>query len=186
MNPKLLYSPFSISSLPFPKPVKYLVFVNPHAGKGSAKLMWRQAEIILSKADIDCHVVISKSAEHVIDTITNFDLEELKSFTGIVSVSGDGIPYLIVNSLIKHPNWEELKHLAVGSLPGGSGNGICHNMCQISGLSYQFDNLVYMLTKGRSIDIDLIQCSQINGQNYYSFITFSWAFIAEVDLGSEL
>lgn len=48
----------------------------------------------------------------------------LKEWEGIVTVSGDGLLYEVLNGLFDRPDWEDAVRMPIGVLPCGSGNAL--------------------------------------------------------------
>lgn len=70
-------------------------------------------------------------------------------------------------------------------LPAGSGNGLNATLLYRSGESFDLVNAAYALAKGVPQELDL--ASVVNGKEevMYSFLSFAWAFMADVDIDSE-
>ncbi len=79
-----------------------------------------------------------------------------------------------------------MKFTPVGIIPAGSGNGIAKNICLISKEEYILENCAYIIAKGQTRYIDLMEIeSASRSDKIYSFLTLAWAFIAKCDLESE-
>lgn len=59
--------------------------------------------------------------------------EDLSNVYGVVLVSGDGLPHEAINALYNRPDWEKVReNLAIGVLPGGSGNAFAKTLSKLS------------------------------------------------------
>jgi sphingosine kinase len=54
--------------------------------------------------------------------------QELLSYRGIITVSGDGLPHEALNGLFQRNDWSEVCKIPLGVLPGGSGNGLANSL----------------------------------------------------------
>ncbi|NOX16836.1 MAG: YegS/Rv2252/BmrU family lipid kinase [Chlorobi bacterium] len=96
---------------------KYLVIVNPVAGKGKGEKAYHEIKEFLSDKSLDYEIVLTERPEHAKE-ITRMKSAE---FNVIVAVGGDGTNNEIINGL----DFEKEKIFAV--VPIGSGNDLVHN-----------------------------------------------------------
>lgn len=57
----------------------------------------------------------------------------LSEWDGIVTLSGDGLLYEVLNGLLHRPDWEEAVKMPLGILPCGSGNALAGAVNQHGG-----------------------------------------------------
>ena len=76
----------------------------------------------------------------------------------------------------------------VGIIPGGSGNGLAHSINSIyldgNKSSNQIFDCTFHVIKGKPIKMDIVRISTPN-KVYYSFLSFGWGLMADVDIQSE-
>ena len=87
---------------------------------------------------------------------------ELGSYDGVVSVSGDGLLYEVLNGLAGRSDWPQLRsRLAIGLVPGGTGNGVHHSLLYQQG--ERFEDAVTVaglnLASGNTRQADYMECS---------------------------
>lgn len=96
-------------------------------------------------------------------------------------VSGDGLVHEVVNALCKTNRVE----MPVVALPGGSSNAMASVLCENSGLPCTLFNSAYVAIKGNPTKLDITRINRENGPPIYSFLSVSWGFIADTDIGSD-
>jgi len=164
---------------------KVLVFVNPFAGTKKATQVWNNVRDIIKHANVDCEVVLTERANHARDMVKDVNLEK---YSGVVSVSGDGLLHEVLNGLYARPDWENIReNFPIGVAPGGSGNAVhCSLMFQ---LGEHFSDEVTIagmnIANGFSQQADYIEC-ETQERKFLSIFGIAWGFIPEADLGSEV
>jgi Sphingosine kinase and enzymes related to eukaryotic diacylglycerol kinase len=83
------------------------------------------------------------------------------------------------------PDWQEACKIPLGAIPGGSGNAIVKNMCDKAGEECSLESAAYLIAKGRTVPIDLAAIEQSDGHKLFSFLSFNWAVISDLDIESE-
>lgn len=101
--------------------------------------------------------------------------KELLSYSGIVSMSGDGLPHevnkkkfllyfilyftgnQVVNSLAKRQDSKEALEIPISALPGGSGNALAKNVAVRSNETVGVVGAIYNLIKGQKMKIDMTE-----------------------------
>eukprot|EP00743_Colponemidia_sp_Colp-15_P003113 GILK01003364.1.p1 GENE.GILK01003364.1~~GILK01003364.1.p1 ORF type:complete len:507 (-),score=59.97 GILK01003364.1:194-1618(-) len=170
---------------PVPAPRRLKVLVNPAGGKGLARLRWRTAESIISLANVVCDVQETSHAKHAIEICQQLDVSQ---YDGVVTVSGDGLPFEVMNGLMNRPDWAQAVKLHLGVLPAGSGDGMCKSVLHSSGEPHNVESAAYVIAKAS--DPDYHQPLDIAGmmtphQNFYSILSTSWGLISDLDIESE-
>ena len=87
---------------------------NPAAGRGED--MSRRLDAALDTSSVDARVVVSRSAEHIVELVAE---GRRRGFTRFASVGGDGTAHWLVNGLMAL-GWEEPPTMAI--VPAGSGS----------------------------------------------------------------
>lgn len=164
---------------------KLLVFINPEAGNGSAPQNWQLAKKLLSKAGYIFQEVYTSYYRCCYEYIASISFTELLKYDGILTCGGDGMPHEIVNALLHRPEDHNLLQIPIGMLHGGSGNAIITSLCADSREKNNLESAIYIIAKGQTKKMDVIEIQRINQQSLYSLMTISWAFIADIDSGSE-
>ena len=68
--------------------------------------------------------------------------------SGIVLVSGDGLPHEAINALFNRPDWNVVSQIPIGVLPGGSANAFAKNISLQSGLANNSESCALIIAKG--------------------------------------
>lgn len=160
----------------------YLVLVNPTSGNGSAPLIWRRCEPMLSSVPgltFEVHETVSnREAESMARTL------DISAYAGIVIVSGDGLVHEIVNGLATRSDSHTAIRLPICHIPGGSGNGLASSVLAACGERFGVTDAAFLLGKGLLQPLNLARCeSQI--QSRISFLSSSWGMISDIDFESE-
>jgi sphingosine kinase len=181
-----------------PKQVKkYLIMVNPRSGpkRNAAVLCEQQVQPMLEQAGIECHVCVTTHARHAEErmlqvtataTSTSGPLEtDVSEYDGLVVMGGDGIIHEVLNGIMAREDSEAvLKKIKIGVVGCGTANGFATSLTHESKERYGLTNETFLICKGKSIWTDLSRYSTPNA-SYISFLTYTWAIIADCDLESE-
>jgi len=162
-----------------------VVFVNPASGKGLAAARWTKSKPFLEKAGCTFTEVKTEYSGHARDYVQKLEASELLNYDGLVTVSGDGLPHEVINGLCLRSDWEEVKHIPLGPLPGGSGNAIVKNLLWRAGEETSLTNACYLIAKGKTTHSDLTVYEMPDKPRVYSFLSFVWAAMAKIDIESE-
>ena len=152
------------------------VLLNPFGGQGKAvKLYEDHAARIFAAARCELDVQSTEYRGHATDIAEKIDIN---SYDAIITCSGDGLPYEVINGLGKRPNAKEaLAKLAVGLLPGGSACALTLNSFGSLDVSIAALGIV----KGIRTPMDLVSVSQ-KDTRVLSFLSQTFGIIAEADL----
>jgi len=165
------------------KPI--LVFVNPYSGTKKATKVWSDVKYIIEHAQVDSEVIFTERANHARDLIKDINLDK---YSGVISVSGDGLLHEILNGLAARDDWDDIRtQFPIGLAPGGSGNAVhCSLMFQ---LKEQFADEVTVaalnIASGVSHQADFIEC-ETRERKFICIFGVAWGFIPEADIGSEV
>lgn len=171
-----------------PRPCRALVLLNPQSGAGRA-LEDFQAVVqpMLAEADIATTVFITERPHHAHEKVRD---EDLSQWDTLVVMAGDGLLYEVVNGLMERPDWEDTMKKPLCILPGGSGNALAASINHYAGNDHVakkklLTNCAFILCKGLHTQMDLVSLSTASGKRLFSFLSFGWGFISDVDIDSE-
>ncbi|KAI9137069.1 ATP-NAD kinase-like domain-containing protein, partial [Paraphysoderma sedebokerense] len=166
----------------------FLVLVNPNSGKRKARKIW--TNIVRPLFDIAGVTYNMQETTTVGAGISIAQSLDTQNYHACVVVSGDGLLNEVLHGLLTRPDWESAKDFPLAVIPAGSGNGFARTIdCgwpEIAALNVVNYNIR---------PIDVFSVSQMttspNGGTApklirYGLLSISWAFIADVDLGSEV
>lgn len=100
-------------------------------------------------------------------------------------VGGDGIIHEFLNGIMERDDHEQvLEKLKFGVVGCGTANGFATSVSNESNELYGPANETFIIAKGRTVRGDLSKYTT-KSNSYISFLTFTWAIIADVDIESE-
>ena len=166
-----------------PKIRNFLAFVNPKGGQGFAKKIWLSTvKPILDIAGIDCEVKYTEYSGHASDFIR--DCTDLYKYSSILTVSGDGIIFEVINGMMKRDDSSTAISIPLAIIPGGSGNGLCAAILHQSGVPLTLIDAVFVAVRGTSTPMDLVKVEQ--GETImWSFLSICWGILSAMDIESE-
>jgi len=101
------------------------VFVNPISGRKMARQYYNDVLLpMLEFNQINHEMFETDSSSFIDEFFSNFKVEE-NSFTEFVIIGGDGVFGQVINSIMSHPDKEQLVDYPIGIMPGGSSNSLC-------------------------------------------------------------
>lgn len=116
-----------------PRKPRLLILVNPFGGRG---LAWQRCMDhvvpMISEAGLSFNLIQTERQNHARELVQGLSLSE---WEGIVTVSGDGLLYEVLNGLLDRPDWEDAVRMPIGVLPCGSGNALAGAVNHHGGLS---------------------------------------------------
>ena len=136
--------------------MKTIVFINPSSAGGRGLEAREKIESCLSAAGLEFRVHVTKSLEHMKETI-NYHIPT--DFMNFVGVGGDGTMHYMVNELAGSGK-------RLGIIPMGSGNDISLNL----GIPPSVEESCKVITGGKTVSLDL---GVINDRYYYLCIAGS-------------
>uniref|UniRef100_A0A2K6EGS5 sphingosine kinase n=1 Tax=Propithecus coquereli TaxID=379532 RepID=A0A2K6EGS5_PROCO len=171
-----------------PRPPRLLLLVNPFGGRGLA-WQWCKNHVLpmISEAGLSFNLIQTERQNHARELVQGLSLSE---WDGIVTVSGDGLLYEVLNGLLDRPDWEEAVKMPVGILPCGSGNALAGAVNQRGGFEPALGldlllNCSLLLCRGGSHPLDLLSVTLASGSRCFSFLAVAWGFVSDVDIQSE-
>jgi sphingosine kinase len=157
------------------------IIINPVSGRGQASQILQQVRPLLDRSNLEYTVTETLSAADTKNLVFNLNLANTD---GIVIVGGDGTIHDAIAGLMSRPDWETAIKTPLGIIPGGTGNGLCKSILELSGESYDPLNAAFLIVKGKRQTFDLATVKQ-NGKEYYSCLSLAWGLSSDVDIESE-
>ncbi|XP_014405974.1 PREDICTED: sphingosine kinase 2 isoform X4 [Myotis brandtii] len=177
-----------ITSHLLPRPPRLLLLVNPFGGRGLAWQLCKNHVLpMISEAGLSFNLIQTERQNHARELVQGLSLSE---WDGIVTVSGDGLLYEVLNGLLDRPDWEEAMKTPVGILPCGSGNALAGAVNQHGGFEQALGidlllNCSLLLCRGGCRPLDLLSVTLASGSRCFSFLSVAWGFVSDVDIQSE-
>ncbi|XP_074870924.1 sphingosine kinase 1 isoform X1 [Carettochelys insculpta] len=171
-----------------PRPCHALLLLNPWSGTGQAQQLFHsRVQPMLVEAGIDFTLVVTERRDHARELVRAGDLSQ---WDVVVVLAGDGLLYEVVNGLMEREDWQTAIKKPLCTLPGGSGNALAASINHYAGNARAakeelLTNCTYFLCKGLHAPMDLVSLSTASGKRLFSFLSFGWGFISDVDLASE-
>ena len=168
---------------------RYLVVVNPYSGTGQGEYIYNSTvKPMLEQAGIDHDVCITQRSGHAMERMgqAGDGDDDISTYNGLIAMGGDGILWEMLQGLRSRSDAKEvLQKLAIGIVGCGTSNGLAKSILHQSMEKYSPLESTFLICKGRTSHLDLSRYETITDKAYTGFLTFSWAFIADVDLDSE-
>ncbi|XP_006868455.1 PREDICTED: sphingosine kinase 2 [Chrysochloris asiatica] len=171
-----------------PRSPRLLLLVNPFGGRGLA-WQWCKNHVLpmISEAGLSFNLIQTERPNHARELVQGLSLSE---WDGIVTLSGDGLLYEVLNGLLDRPDWEEAVKTPVGILPCGSGNALAGAVNQHGGFAPALGldlllNCSLLLCRGGGRPLDLLSVTLASGSRCFSFLSVAWGFVSDVDIQSE-
>lgn len=161
------------------------IFLNPISGKKKGRIIFEQIRPLLDHSHLEYTLTETTRPGQIKDTLSQIDLSEID---GIILVGGDGSIHEAINGLMHRSDWQTAILKPIGIIPAGTGNGLAKTLLEISGEPEDPVSAAFLIVKsiaqGKYRPLDIAKIEQ-NGQIYYSFLSFSWGIISDVDIESE-
>ncbi|XP_044523044.1 sphingosine kinase 2 [Gracilinanus agilis] len=171
-----------------PRPPRLLLLVNPFGGRGLA-WQWCKNHVLpmIAEAGLSFNLIQTERQNHARELVQGLRLSE---WDGIVTLSGDGLLYEVVNGLLARPDWEEAVKIPVGVLPCGSGNALAGAVNQHGGFEPAIGldlllNCSLLMCRGGGSPLDLLSVNLASGARCFSILSVAWGFVSDVDIQSE-
>ncbi|XP_060109051.1 sphingosine kinase 1 [Heteronotia binoei] len=170
------------------RPCQVMVLLNPQSGSGQALHLFRtQVQPMLTEANIAFSMFITEKHNHAWELVRE---ENLSRWDALVTMAGDGLLYEVINGLMERPDWATACQKPLCILPAGSGNAIAASLNYYATKSCLFKeellvSCTYFLCKGLHAPSDLVSLRTASGRRLFSFLSFSWGFVSDVDITSE-
>ncbi|BAZ44818.1 putative sphingosine kinase 2 [Chondrocystis sp. NIES-4102] len=157
------------------------IIINPISGKGQAPRIFQQVLPLLDRSNLTYTVTETLSAADTKNLVAKLNLADTD---GIVIVGGDGTIHDAIAGLMSRSDRDLAIKIPLGVIPGGTGNGLCKTILELSATSYDPLDAAFLIVKGKQQSFDLAAVKQ-NNQDYYSFLSLAWGLISDVDIESE-
>ena len=170
-----------------------LVVINPASGTRIALKMFNEVlKPSLEKNQIEYELLKTQYAGHAKDVVQQ---KNLKEYSGLIIISGDGLVHEVFNGLYALPDWMTImKYVPFGLMPGGSGNALnCSLLHQMKqpfdgmnklGTNGALENIMNGVQKQKTTGLDFLEV-ETDGKKMLCFLGVTIGLIADVDLGSE-
>lgn len=189
--PSVLQGIRAVSNLPTSRR-KVLLLMNPHAGTGTAQKVYETiVQPMWEQAGLDHDVTRTTGAGQAQSFLASHQ-ELVSTYEAIVTMGGDGILFEVMQGIHQRPDsMEILKHISFGILGTGTSNGLMKSILHESQEPYGVLEMSFLICKGRVTPMDLstYQITTSPTSNYETltgFLSYSYAFIADVDIESEI
>lgn len=118
----------------------------------------------------------TEHAGHAAELIKALDFS---LYSGIVTISGDGVFHEVIDAMISRPDWPTIQSIPVGIIGGGSGNGMSKNVNSVH------PELACMaIINSTTLPTDIFSYV-LNNELHFSHLSVTWAFIADLDIESD-
>lgn len=157
---------------------KILIYINPFGGTKKARTIFETKVLPLLKiANIKWEKMETEYAGHAAEHASKIDID---SYDALVTISGDGLFYEVLNGLLGRKDWEKAIKIPLGIIPGGSGNALATASVGV------LDPLTsaFCVLRGMARPFDIGSILQKSRRTFF-FLAFSWGIIADVDFDSE-
>ncbi|XP_060620595.2 sphingosine kinase 1 [Anolis sagrei] len=171
-----------------PRPCRVMILLNPQSGSGRAPQLFRcHVQPMLKEANIGFDMFVTERHNHAWDMVKEKDLSR---WDALVVMAGDGLLYEVINGLMERPDWRSVIQKPLCILPGGSGNALAASLNHYGGKgSFVKEDLLmnctFFLCKGLHAPMDLVSLRTASGKRLFSFLSFGWGFVSDVDIASE-
>ena len=160
-----------------------LILINPASGTGDAP---KKAEVVtptFRHSGIPFNITATTHAGHAHQIA---HAAPLHTPTSIVCISGDGLLYEVINGLLSRPDWAEaVRHVTLGVIAGGSGNGLAKSITRVSCEPNSLVAQAFLIIKGWKRPLDIATVRQAGRRPVFSFVSLAWALISDIDFLSE-
>lgn len=169
---------------------RILVIVNPYSGKRMGVHTYDTAlRPMLEQAGIAYDCLITTHAKHAEERMkkqcSTSDFRDISEYTGIVLVGGDGIIHEVMQGIHRRVDRDKIQErVKLGVIGAGTANGFSASLAYASKENHSPLDSAFMIVKDVSSLVDLSRY-ETKSTSYTSFLTFSWAMIADIDIESE-
>jgi sphingosine kinase len=169
---------------------RLLVIVNPFSGRKRGVNIYDTVVLpMLEQAGLSHDCLVTTHAKHAEERMSKqsstSDFRDVSEYSGIVLVGGDGIIHEVMQGIRSRGDSEEvLGKIKLGMIGAGTSNGYSASLAHASKEHYSPLDSTFMIVKGMTSWVDLSRY-ETKSKSYTSFLTFSWAMIADIDIESE-
>ena len=160
-----------------------LILINPASGTGDAPKKALVVTPIFEHSALPFNIQATTHAGHAYQIAHAMPLH---TPTSIICISGDGLLYEVINGLLSRSDWTEaVRHVTLGVIAGGSGNGLAKTITYVSQEPNSLLSQAYLIIKGYHRRMDISTVIQAGRKPIYSFVSLAWALISDIDFLSE-
>lgn len=180
------------------QPRRYLVIMSPFSGtKQGRKVYDTHVNPMLEQSGIEHDLFITEHAGHARERMALIEDKssdkdhsdggkDISKYDAIIVMGGDGILNEMLQGLNQRSDMKEImKQSKFGIVGCGTCNGLAASILHAGKEKYSPLESTFLICKGNSTHLDLSIYETACGKKYISFLTFSWAFIADCDIESE-
>ncbi|MGF1541503.1 MAG: diacylglycerol kinase family protein [Pleurocapsa sp.] len=164
-----------------PQPRRLQILINPNSGKQKAWQIFELVRPLLTRSNLEFMVTETFSGEDTKHKVREMDLSTVD---GLVVVGGDGTIHDAIAGLMSRQDGDRAIQTPIGVIPGGTGNGLCKSLLEISQETYDPLHAAFLIAKGKQKPCDIAVISQ-NNRKFYSFLSLAWGLIGDVDIESQ-
>ncbi|XP_018655048.1 sphingoid long chain base kinase [Schistosoma mansoni] len=156
----------------------YLVLINPKSGSGNALNGFNyKVSPIWKQMNVPYELFCTEYPGHAENFIINLPKANLLRYRAIVTCSGDGLVYEVINGLISRKDYDDVIEedtIPIGILPGGSANSTAASICYHSGCT--------LPVLPRITPVSCIHFGTYDTNFHrYGIQSIEWGFIADLD-----
>ncbi|KAI6183728.1 DAGKc domain-containing protein [Aphelenchoides bicaudatus] len=170
---------------------RLLIFVNPKSGSGRGARIFKDKILpILQQNSIGFELIQTNAPGHAGHIVS--ERNDLDNFNAIVIVSGDGLCFEVINSVVLRSDASKLlKQLPLAIVPCGSGNGLLSSV-----FAYRqkpIDEKQFLNTavetlahpEAISLPVNLVKVQTNSGLTLASFLSIGFGLMSDIDIESE-
>eukprot|EP01091_Cochliopodium_minus_P003525 TRINITY_DN1348_c0_g1_i1.p1 TRINITY_DN1348_c0_g1~~TRINITY_DN1348_c0_g1_i1.p1 ORF type:complete len:541 (-),score=118.58 TRINITY_DN1348_c0_g1_i1:635-2257(-) len=155
-----------------------LFIVNPFSGTKKALTIFEtKVRPLLEISKVRYEKFETQYAGHAAKHASTLELDK---FDALITISGDGLFYEMLNGLLSRKDWEIAIKIPIAVIPGGSGNALATAMVGVLDPLTSAFNVI----KGMAKAFDIGSILQRDRRTFF-FLSFSWGIVADVDFDSE-
>jgi sphingosine kinase len=164
--------------------------VNPFSGTKKGRIVFKNVVApMFEQAGIVYDHLMTGYANHAMERMKEQEkdssITDVSKYDGIVAIGGDGIIHEILQGIRERSDCDEiLSKLKLGVIGSGTSNGLSKSLVHASKEQATPIDNAFLIAKGITTSLDLSRY-ETKSASYLSFLTFSWAIIADIDIESE-
>jgi sphingosine kinase len=161
-----------------------LVLVNVTSGpkRNGLALTETVVQPMLEQAGMQPTLQVLTHTTHAIELAQESDLSQ---YSALIVIGGDGTFHQVLQGLEnRQDSTTVLKRLQLGIVGCGTANGFAASILHEAKERYGVIESVFLICKGETVAADMSKYTTRNN-TYSSFLTFTWAIVADIDIDSE-
>ena len=176
-----------------------LVILNPFAGRKQGQQIYdKTLKPMLEQSGFGHDVIVTQYSGHAQermsimkkdeekkDEASSDSVKDISCYDGILAVGGDGVLHEIFQGLYARTDFRSLlQKIKIGHIGAGTSNGFSKSLTYACGENHAAIDYCFQVAKHQTRKMDLSKY-QVANKEYVSFLTFTWAIIADIDIESE-